>query len=222
MIIINWLFSSACFSAKNHITLDYFYGTTFSLTTDTSRGSFYNVIVPIHIPEDDVAALYVGEDNNENWGTVNLQPDVGILVGGESLHGTAKCDYREAKDFRLSFAIYMADVNDDNVDLVASDSTSLWPSIGDSSFIASQRERLWTRDGTASLVNDKGRKPFNVQDEDSDCARSKHLCDTDLLGKRLRCPKTCNLYMEDEVYYAKLKAEGSLLSSPTCSSEKRD
>lgn len=182
-----------------------------------SKGSFYNVIVPVYIPEGEKATFYLGEDDYENWGLAELKPNTGFVLGGESQHGTGECDYTEKEDFRLSFAVYVADINDENIDLIASDNTSLWPTGGDTDWFVAQKGRLFSRSGDASLANDKGRKPLNVEDKDDDCAESKHLCETDLQGKRLRCPKTCKLYMEDEEYYAKLKAErGSSLPSPTC------
>jgi len=172
-----------------------------------SKGSFYNVIIPVHIPANDVAKLYVGEDRDVT-GAINLDPNVAVVLGGDSYHGTGECDYTEQQDFRLSFAIYLADINEENVELISSDSTSLWPTIGDVEWFRSQQGRLWSRDDSpANLTNDKGRKPLGVQDLDSDCEASEHLCETDLLGKRLRCPRTCRLYMEDDDYYSRLTTE---------------
>jgi hypothetical protein len=45
------------------------------------------------------------------------------------------CSYRATKDFRLSFAIYMADITEDSYELVASDTTLLWPTEGDTQWI---------------------------------------------------------------------------------------
>jgi hypothetical protein len=90
-------------------------------------------------------------------------------------------------------------------ELVAGDSTSLWPTEEDVDWIKSQKARVWTRDGKRSLKNDVGRMPLHVKDlQPEECATmDKSLCTTDLEGMRLECPKTCQLYLEDDVYYAK-------------------
>jgi hypothetical protein len=184
-----------------------------------SRGSFYNIIVPVHIPADDVAIFKMSDKGDDFQGKIRLDPNVGVVLGGESRHGTGECNYRPKEDFRLSFAIYLADINDENVDLIASDSTSLWPTSGDTFFIESQKARLWTPDGKNSLKNDKGRMPINIQDNHQACARmKKSLCMTDVKGMRLDCPKTCQLYLEDDVYYANYFPNQTAPNElPTCS-----
>ncbi len=184
-----------------------------------SRGSFYNIIVPVHIPADDVAIFKISDKGDDYQGKIKLDPNVGVVLGGESRHGTGECNYREKEDFRLSFAIYVADINDDNVELIASDSTSLWPTSGDSWFLESQKGRLWTKDGKNSIKWDQGRKPFNIQDSHPVCAtKGKELCMTDVQGFRLLCPKKCELYLEDDVYYAKYFPNRTAPNQdPTCS-----
>ena len=186
-------------------------------------GSFYNVIVPLYIPEDG-ATLYVGDD--ERAKPIQMSYDTGVLLGAGTRHGTGECDYREKGDVRLSVAIYVADVNDDNVEIVASDSTSLWPTQGDVHWFGSQAGRFWRRDGSRSLKTDKGRAPIAVKDNRRDCAKHTDRCESDPAGFRLECPKTCKVYLEDEVYYSQLAAmvdSNSSTSSrkshsqPTCS-----
>ena len=72
------------------------------------------------------------------------------------------------------------------IDLIASDTTSLWPTQGDTDWFWSQQGRFWSRDGTKSLKKDTGRKPLNVQDHDAECPSKKHLCETDPLGWRTK------------------------------------
>lgn len=178
-----------------------------------AKGSFYNVIVPLYIPEGG-APLYVGDDERNE--KIHMTYNMGTLLGAGSLHGTGECDYRANKDVRLSVAIYVADVNDENLDIVASDSTSLWPTQGDTHWFKSQEGRLWLRgDPIRSLKNDQGRQPINVQDERKDCQEQpKELCETDPAGFRLECAKTCNVYLQDEEYYAQLRAMVNNESQP--------
>lgn len=186
-----------------------------------SRGSFYNIIVPVHIPANDVAIFKLSDRDDDYQGKLRLDPNVGVILGGTSRHGTGECNYRKNEDFRLSFAIYVADINDDNVDLIASDSTSLWPTSGDTFFLEAQKGRMWTRDGKNSLKWDKGRMPMNIQDKHPRCeTMDKSLCMTDTQGFRLMCPKTCELYLEDDVYYAKYFPNRTTPNqTPTCSSQ---
>jgi hypothetical protein len=166
-----------------------------------SKGSFYNIIIPVHIPENQTATFCIAENQGEREGTIKLTQHVGVIVGGESSHGTGACNYRATKDFRLSFAIYMADITEENFELVASDTTSLWPTEGDTHWIWAQRGRLWSKDGSKSLKNDKGRYPLHVEDKHVKCPEWNNLCVSDPTGVRLKCPKTCKVYMEDDVYY---------------------
>lgn len=185
-----------------------------------SRGSFYNIIVPVHIPVGHDAIFLLSDKGDEYEGEIKLDPNVGIVLGGESRHGTGKCNYRANEDFRLSFAIYVADIKEENVELIASDSTSLWPTDGDTSWFWAQRGRLWTKDGKNSLRDDKGREPLNVQDLKKDCPQWKNQCDIDLKGVRLECPKTCGLYLEDDVYYRTFFSDGA--GPPSCTADSPD
>lgn len=100
----------------------------------------------------------------------------------------------------------MADLDDDNADLIASDSTSLWPTEGDVHWFKSQKGRLWRSDGSTSLKNDRGRKPLYAKDFRADCATVEpDLCMKDPTGVRLDCPKTCGVYENDEAYYSMLE-----------------
>jgi len=169
-----------------------------------SKGSFYNVIVPVHIPANDTAPFYVA-DEDLNVGKTLLNPDMGVVLGGESNHGTGEVNYRKNKDFRLSFAVYVADLNEDNIDLIAADGTSLWPTSGDTAWFWAQRGRLWSKNGGKSLKNDQGRMTFEIKDQHKDCPKRKNECESDPEGVRLECPKTCKLYLEDDEYYALFK-----------------
>ena len=171
-----------------------------------SKGSFYNIIVPVHIPVNDTAGFYVSDaEDDEGKGIIALDPNVGVVLGGQSSHGTGECNYRSKKDFRLSFAIYVADINEENIDLIASDSTSLWPTEGDTEWFVAQRGRLWSKDESRSLKDDKGRKPMTVVDRVNGCTVQE--CESDAVGKRRQCPKTCRLYLNDDEYYQLIARE---------------
>lgn len=61
----------------------------------------------------------------------------------------------------------------------------------------SQRGRHWRKGGGPSLINDRGRAAFEVEDTDSNCAEV-NCNDPDL---RAGCMKTCNVFLDDENDY---------------------
>jgi hypothetical protein len=61
---------------------------------------------------------------------------------------------------------------------------------------------------------------MHVQDKRENCPQKKDQCDTDLLGIRLECPKTCQLYLEDDVYYAKYFSQEA--QPPACPADNPD
>jgi hypothetical protein len=84
------------------------------------------------------------------------------------------------------------------------DTTSLFPNEDDLPWFRAQAGRVWGNGN--SLKNDKGRKPYNVQDDPSvDCAALVDQCTKDLMGIRMKCLKTCKVYLEDNEYYLHLK-----------------
>jgi hypothetical protein len=169
---------------------------------DGMAGTFFNILFPIHIPENDTGKLYIGDYERHSKATVNLRYDSAIVIGGETLHGTGECDYRDKRDLRLLLNVYIADVDSEqSVERIARDSTSLWPTYGDKEWFFSQKHRFYSRDGSNSMEFDRGRKPLNVVDEDEKCPEMKHLCEDDPDGWRLKCPKTCRVYLEDGEYY---------------------
>jgi hypothetical protein len=171
-----------------------------------AQGAFYNVVVPIYIPEGG-ASLYVADDDLERMLPVQMRYNQGLVIGAATYHGTGECDYREQRDVRLSVAIYLADVDDDNVEDIAEESSSLWPTEGDTDWFMSQQGRLWQSDGSRSLEYDEGREPLDVEDDRDDCqTMSRHLCMTEPKGFRLECAETCRVYLKDDTYYSTLEA----------------
>ena len=90
-----------------------------------AKGTFYNVVVPIYIPQGG-ASLYIADDD---WDCERLLPiqmryNQGLVIGGATYHGTGECDDREQRDVHLSVAIHLADVDYYNVEDIAGDNTS--------------------------------------------------------------------------------------------------
>merc|ERR1712232_638801 len=90
--------------------------------------------------------------------------NVAVMVGHDTMHGTNACNYRRQKDVRIAATIYMADINEENAQIIADDATSIFPLPGDVEWTMAQRGRHWSRDATSSLKYDRGRTSLQVKD----------------------------------------------------------
>ena len=166
----------------------------------------FNIIFPLVIPESGPSQLLVGDREATMEVPVNFVHDVGVLVGGDSKHGTGNCDYRETGEFRLAIALYFEDINEENVDEFASDTTAYFPPNGHEGYYLAQAGRHWGRGH--SLDNDKGRAAYKFEDNaDYDCesAAAKGQCDADM-ELRNACVKSCKVILDDESYFETLRS----------------
>ena len=160
-------------------------------------GRAFNFLVGIASPDDAGPELIVEADKK---GEVYYGSNAGVLVGDGTRHGTRECDHRAKRGVRITCSIYLADLNENNLAVVAGDTTSIFPP-GDEEWIWSQRGRHWHKDGGRSLVNDLGRTPFHVEDELNGC--EKRVLNGECMGDtpaRRQCLKSCGVFMDDEKY----------------------
>ncbi|KAK1744209.1 hypothetical protein QTG54_004742 [Skeletonema marinoi] len=162
-------------------------------------GRAFNFLVGIESPDQAGPELIVEGDFK---GEIYYGSNAGILVGDGTRHGTRECDHRAYRGVRIACSIYLSDVTKDNLETLAGDTTSIFPPTGKTAadWVWTQGGRHWSKKGGRSLVDDVGRKPFNVEDEMEGC--KKHLCirDDDEGRYRNSCMKTCNVFMNDEDY----------------------
>lgn len=96
----------------------------------------------------------------------------------------------------------MADATEDNLDILAGDTTSIFPPTGDGpgkEWIWTQRGRHWRKeDGGDGLVGDKGRQAFEVVDYEKGC--TKEDCTNDTKRGRNACLRTCEVFVHDTLY----------------------
>lgn len=69
-------------------------------------------------------------------------------------------------------------------------------------WLLAQKGRSWG--AGRSLKHDVGRKPYKVGDSHPDCPKwaAEGKCDTDIWDVRLKCLRSCKIYIEDERYYS--------------------
>ena len=96
----------------------------------------------------------------------------------------------------------MADVNKDNLDTIVSDDTSVFPPTDAAEWMWSQRGRHWNKNDGRSLVEDVGRKPLLlVQDDMDGCEEDKCLVANDGIAEyRNNCKRTCKIFIDDRKY----------------------
>ena len=169
-----------------------------------TRGAFYNILIPIYLPERDHASLYIGGMDGI-CAPINLQYNVATVIGSDSWHGTGECDFRDTGEFRLSMSIWVSEMTEANIKVISDDGLSPWPMPDDKDWYRAQTGRRITTE------SDRGRLPsYIVQDKQDDCEKVKDQCETDLYGVRAQCALTCGAYMEDYEYHSyltKLKRE---------------
>ncbi len=166
---------------------------------DGVDGRAFNFLVGIDSPENAGPELIVEGDRK---GEIYYGSNAGILVGDGTRHGTRECDHRAYRGVRITCSIYLSDVTRDNLEILAGDTTSIFPPTGETAaeWVWTQRGRHWSKKGGRSLVDDVGRKPYNVEDEIRGC--KKHLCtqEDDGGSYRNKCMKTCKVFMDDDDY----------------------
>ena len=62
----------------------------------------------------------------------------------EAYHGTSACDYRNNKEMRMVASVYVADVNDENIENVMNHYTQAYPP-RDINLLQSWKARHWKR-----------------------------------------------------------------------------
>jgi hypothetical protein len=172
---------------------------------DNVEGKAFNFLVGIHSPDKAGAELYI-ENDDERRGQVHYGSNAGILVGDGTRHGTRECDHRSQREVRITCSIYLADVTEDNLNILAGDTTSIFPPTGDvaAEWMWTQRGRHWNKNGGRSLVEDIGRRSFHVRDDVDGCFKDECLASSDTvedIGEyRNECMRTCNVFMDDREY----------------------
>ena len=163
-------------------------------------GRAFNFLVGILSPDGAGPELVVSEGNRR--GETYYGTNSGVLVGDYTRHGTRECDHRSYRGVRITASIYLADVTEDNVDILAGDTTSIFPPMADvgEEWIWSQRGRHWRKgDDGSGILGDLGRAPFPFQDKDKGCTLED--CNNEGKHPRNSCLKTCKVFMDDDSEY---------------------
>jgi len=119
-----------------------------------TNGRVYNVIIPLILanetgPELDLCGwkpdLPEDDEYNQRVGRYRYEYDVASMMGDGAIHATSACDYRNTKEMRMAATVYIADVNDDNIEMVMNHYTQAYPP-KDIELLRSWKGRHWKRD----------------------------------------------------------------------------
>lgn len=111
----------------------------------------YNVIIPLILanetgPELDLQEFdETGErDESLRVGRYRYEYDIASMQGDASVHATSACDYRMTKEMRMAATVYIADVNDENLESVMNHYTQAYPP-RDMELLKHWKARHWKR-----------------------------------------------------------------------------
>jgi hypothetical protein len=107
----------------------------------------YNVIIPLILandtgPELDLQAFGVEGSDRDDIGRYRYVYDEAAMMGDDAYHATSAVDYRPSKEMRLAATVYIADVNERNVDRIMEEYTQAFPP-RDSALLMSWAGRHW-------------------------------------------------------------------------------
>mmetsp|Transcript_19450 Transcript_19450/g.42294 ORF Transcript_19450/g.42294 Transcript_19450/m.42294 type:complete len:820 (-) Transcript_19450:205-2664(-) len=181
-------------AGKGHVHVDF----------QQSKRRAFNFLVNLETPGDEPELTVVEEDclGNRRRGQVKYAPTFGVLNGDDGMHATNECNHRASKGVRITASIFISELEEESLDQVADHDNYYFP-FGNMDWIWAQRGRHWSKDGSVSLVSDKGRVPFEAKDDLEGCeervGEKKEKCVQNTI-ERKRCYKTCGTFVTDDKY----------------------
>ena len=163
-----------------------------------------NFLVNLQTPGDEPELTVIEEDDvgNRRRAQVKYNNEVGILNGDDAMHATNECNHRATGGVRITASIFLSQLEKKSLKQVAEHDRYYFP-FGNMDWIYAQRGRHWNKDGTVSMLDDRGRKPFEPVDAIEGCeyrvGENKEECMVH--GEvRMNCYKTCGFFKDDGEY----------------------
>lgn len=165
---------------------------------DTGNKAF-NIIIPLILanstgPELDLQNA--PEDQKDTFegfraGRYRYELNVASVMGDNSIHGSSAVDYRLHDEMRMAATIYVADVNEGNVDAILRDYTQAYPP-RDRDLLLSWAGRHWKRnDPSAKLPEPPSHHILSLLGEPS-TTRGEELTNSEQ-----QTPLQCGLYLAE-------------------------
>jgi len=161
--------------------------------------NWFDFLFPLVLPPESTAFLKFGK---YRVGAAPFTPNIGYLLAGDTWHGSGRCDFTQEHGLRVAVTIDFIDIQEDNAAFVAADATALFPAPYDTTWLMAQQGRLYNRSNeSVTFRQDQGRKAIAVADSDERCSAwaTQGICESDL-RKRMKCLKSCRVYLEESEY----------------------
>ena len=104
----------------------------------------YNLIIPLELVDDAGPELNVVDSEDEVIYGYEYEYDTGVMIGDEARHRTASVNY-DSGAMRIAATVYLADINEDNVDEIIDRYTQVYPP-ADREYLLDPREDHWGND----------------------------------------------------------------------------
>jgi len=104
----------------------------------------FNLIIPLILTNDSKPELDLEQRSNRDIvGQYKYKIDEASMVGDRVGHATAACDYRNEGEMRMAATVYIADVNNQNVNRIVDDFTQLYPPRNDCQYLIDRAGSHW-------------------------------------------------------------------------------
>ena len=110
-------------------------------------GRAFNVIIPLLLANETGPELDLLTLDGQKAGRYRYEYHVASMMGDDAEHATSACDYRHSNEMRLAATVYVAEVDEDNVDRLLEDYTQIYPPV-DRDLLLSWAGMHWQRGKT--------------------------------------------------------------------------
>ena len=114
-----------------------------------TNGKAFNMIIPLEIVKEANPELIVQSSCSRYDGEYKYTYGKAIMLGDNAIHATAACDYTSTGEMRMAATIYLADMNEDNLDGIIKEFTQYYPP-KDRQFLLKQKGMHWKKNQTDS------------------------------------------------------------------------
>eukprot|EP00538_Stauroneis_constricta_P004193 CAMPEP_0119571430 /NCGR_PEP_ID=MMETSP1352-20130426/44116_1 /TAXON_ID=265584 /ORGANISM="Stauroneis constricta, Strain CCMP1120" /LENGTH=829 /DNA_ID=CAMNT_0007621109 /DNA_START=132 /DNA_END=2621 /DNA_ORIENTATION=+ len=87
----------------------------------------FNVIIPLILANATGPELDIRSSDAQDVGRLRYQYDIASMMGDDADHATSEVDYRLTREVRMAATVYVADINEDNIDAIMRDYTQHYP-----------------------------------------------------------------------------------------------
>jgi hypothetical protein len=143
-------------------------------------GKVFNVIIPLILAKDTGPEFDVAEnDMNGLVGRLRYQYDVATMMGDNAFHATSAADYRTSREMRMAATIYIADINEENIDSIMDHHTQHYPPSDQPLVLLDMAGTHWKADDPSIRLPEYAPNPDAQEVEEEDESDDEYWEDDD-------------------------------------------